>query len=57
MNWDHFQKNQIKKIKKKKLKINAKMPHVNKNHHREMEISIKRKTRPRMNYKWIGKTI
>ena len=31
------------------------MPHVNKNHKREMEMRFKQKTRPRMNYEWIGK--
>ena len=28
-----------------------------KNHKREIEIWFKQKTRPRMNYQWIGKTI
>ena len=37
---------------KKKLKIKVKMPHVNKK-----KLARKRKTRPRMNNEWIGKTI
>ena len=34
------------------------MPRVDKKkQEREMEIWLKQKTRPRMNYEWIGKTI
>ena len=48
-------KNQIKNFLKK-LKINVKMPHLNKNK-REGEILFKQKTRPGMNDDWIGKPI
>ena len=44
----------LKKSDKKK-KINVKMPHVNRKPQREMDIYFKQKTRPRMNYKWMGK--
>ena len=33
------------------------MQHVNKNHQRKTEIWLGQKTRPRMNYECIGKTI
>ena len=51
-------KNQIKKIKKKQ-KNDVEMKHVNKkNHKREMTIWFEqKKTRPRMNYELIGRTI
>ena len=39
-------------FQKKKLKIKVKMTHVNKE-----KLARKRKTRPRMNNGWIGKTI
>ena len=37
--------------------MNVKMPYVNKNHQREMEIWFKQKTRPSLNYEKIAKTI
>ena len=52
-----FFKETDKKMKKKKQKINVKMPHVIKNHWREREIWFKQNTRPRMNYEWIVTSI
>ena len=42
---------------KKKQKIKVKMPHVKKNHQREIQIWFKQKKRPKINYEWIRKTI
>ena len=49
-----LRKNQIK-IFKKNQKINVKMRHVNKKPRNGHLVETK-KTRPRMNYGWIGKT-
>ena len=46
----------IDKNQKKNRKSMSEMPYVNKKHWRENEIWFKQKTRPRMNYEWIGKT-
>ena len=47
------QKNQ----KRKKNKINVKMPHANKKPLARNGNLFHTKTRPRMNYQWIGKTL
>ena len=41
----------------KKLKINVKMPYVNKKPLARKRNLVQTKTGPRMNYEWIGKTI
>ena len=50
-----FKKKQIDKIRKKKQKINVKMPHVNtKTTSEKLKFNS---IRPRMSCEWIGKTI
>ena len=51
-----FSKKSDQKIRKKQ-KINVKKPHVNKKPLARNEISFQTKTRPRMSWEWIGKTI
>ena len=41
----------------KNMKINIKMKHVNKKSLARRRNLVQTKTRPRMNYEWIGKTI
>ena len=54
-----FLKN-LKKLRSRKLKKkqnnNVKMPHANKKPLAKIEICIKQKSRPKMNYEWFGYT-
>ena len=47
----------ISKNLEKKQKINVKKPHVNKKQLPRNGKLVQRKTRPRMKYEWLGKTI
>ena len=47
----------MKKLKKKPENQCQNIACQEKNHSREMENRFIQKTRPRMNYEWIGKTI
>ena len=53
---NNFEENQTKGLKKNK-NLRVKIPHVNKKPLAREGNLVQTKTRPRMKYEWVGKTI